>query len=240
MDIIITAITGFYRNWLGEWSKILRNPPPDTMSKFEFWHWIVYGTSLLICALAFIWAFRKKRIAFLNKLSTFIFGIVLLGWAIDIIQLACAQAFTIIWVSVIWLILVFLLSFILSVYLNIAHDKKTEKLVLEQLRREAYDQELAERVAEMKQQKKESQEQADRQRKEQEKAEREFQEKVQKEASEKPSQTNFFNQCFDENSLKRRYYLLMKAYHPDSGNGDSQMAQLINAQYEEAVKNLRE
>lgn len=53
---------------------------------------------------------------------------------------------------------------------------------------------------------------------------------------ESEGQIDFFANCNSLESLKKRYRDLAKAYHPDTGNGDLAISQMINAQYEEKIK----
>lgn len=50
------------------------------------------------------------------------------------------------------------------------------------------------------------------------------------------SEIDFFANCDSVESLKRRHRDLAKTYHPDNGNGDPDIIQIINAQYDERIK----
>lgn len=47
-----------------------------------------------------------------------------------------------------------------------------------------------------------------------------------------PKEQDFFAGCNTLDDIKARYKLLMRAYHPDTGIGDIETCQIINAQYD--------
>ena len=49
---------------------------------------------------------------------------------------------------------------------------------------------------------------------------------------------DLFVGCTDKESLKTRYHALMKTYHTDNPNGDKDMAQRIQTEYEKLLKNF--
>ncbi len=46
---------------------------------------------------------------------------------------------------------------------------------------------------------------------------------------------SFFRDCKDEASIRRRYRELCKVYHPDSGNGSTEIFEAVNREYEELM-----
>ncbi len=68
-------------------------------------------------------------------------------------------------------------------------------------------------------------------------ARREWQERQMQERkrSEAPS-PGFFNGCKDAASIKRRYRDLCKVYHPDAGNGSSEVFNKITEEYNRLIK----
>ena len=52
------------------------------------------------------------------------------------------------------------------------------------------------------------------------------------------SLSSLFNGCTDKSTLNKRYHQLMKIYHPDSTNGDNEMAQKVQQTYEKLLSNL--
>lgn len=61
-----------------------------------------------------------------------------------------------------------------------------------------------------------------------------FEEKVLAKNSSGPSSTQFdpFAGCGNLESLKKRYYQLLKMYHTDNPNGDTSAARWLNAEFE--------
>ncbi|MDO5445964.1 MAG: J domain-containing protein [Eubacteriales bacterium] len=50
---------------------------------------------------------------------------------------------------------------------------------------------------------------------------------------------NFFQNCDTKEQITSRYRQLIKAFHPDTGNGDAETAATINLQYEELMKKFK-
>lgn len=50
---------------------------------------------------------------------------------------------------------------------------------------------------------------------------------------------NFFLNCETKEQIMARYRQLIKAFHPDTGNGDEKTAATINLQYEELMKKYK-
>jgi|GEM_PF-1374210 len=50
------------------------------------------------------------------------------------------------------------------------------------------------------------------------------------------SSFNFFAGCKSKDSVKKKYYALVKIYHPDNMDGDTKAIQEINRQYKEIIK----
>ncbi len=51
-------------------------------------------------------------------------------------------------------------------------------------------------------------------------------------------QISFFRDCRDEASIRRRYRELCKVYHPDSGNGSTEIFEAVNREYEELMAGM--
>lgn len=54
-----------------------------------------------------------------------------------------------------------------------------------------------------------------------------------------PVTSDFFNGCNNLESLNKRYRDLCKVYHPDMGNGSTEIFQKLNTEYEMLKKRMQ-